>query len=530
MQRWNGWGDKNVEMDLPEQAQKLLLNAIGEGMIRDDYTVDELIQNVPRSRLSKHPLVSTDPKQRLIHAHGQSLSDWIGLRWGSLKRFPDGIAIPNTIDEVQDLLDFALKHKIIIIPYGGGTSVLGQLTVPESKKPVLTISLKHLNRLIDLDPYNRLATFEAGVKGPDLEAQLRARNFTMGHYPQSFEYSSLGGWIVTRACGQESTYYGRMDELFAGGELLTPKGPMKFPPFPASAAGPDLRHLLLGSEGRLGIITKAIVKISPLPERHDIYGLFFPSWESAVEAVRILAGTRLPFSMIRLSNPAETVTNLALAGHEKQIALLKHYLRLRDIPDREACMCLIGFIGSPRMVSAARREVTSIVNQHDCVFVGKTMGEAWKNNRFRAPYLRNTLWDMGYAVETVETSVTWSKVTTIMQEVEKAARDSLASIGEKVLSFTHLSSVYPTGSSVYTTFLFRLAETAEETLARWITLKEAASRAIIAAGGTISHQHGVGLDHKSYLESEKGSLGVSTLRDIFSHIDPNDRMNPTKLV
>ena len=530
MQRWNGWGDTNNHIDLSQQARELLRELSGEGTPREDYPLEKLINRVPRSRIPRHPLISTDPEERINHAHGQSLPDWIALRGGTLQRFPDGVALPNTLDDVQELLIFAFKHKIVVIPYGGGTSVLGHLDVPEVKRPVLSLSLKHLNRLIDLDSYSLLATFEAGIRGPDLEAQLRAREFTLGHYPQSFEYSSLGGWVVTRACGQESTYYGRMDELFQGGELLTPKGTMHFPPFPASAAGPDLRYILLGSEGRWGVLTKATVRISPLPERNDIHGVFFPSWENAVEAARILAASRLPLSMLRLSNPAETLTNLAMAGHEKQISLLKRYLQFRSIPEKEACMCLIGFTGSQRSVTTARRESFSIIRRNEGVSTGKAMGEVWKKNRFRTPYLRNTLWDMGYAIDTMETAVTWNKVSSTIQSIEKAVANGLALWNEKVHVFTHLSSIYPTGSSIYTTVVFRLAETPEETLARWKDLKEAASRAIVAAGGTISHQHGIGIDHKPYMEAEKGPIGMSTIRQIYSHIDPDERMNPTKSI
>jgi alkyldihydroxyacetonephosphate synthase len=530
MQRWNGWGDKNYYMDLPSKAHEFLRELLGRGESREDYPLEKFTDRVPDSRLPRHPLISTDPEERLDHAHGQSLPDWIALRGGMLERFPDGVAFPDTFDDVQEILNFAYKHKITIIPYGGGTSVLGHLNVPEGKRPVLSLSLKHLNRLIDLDPYSSLATFEAGIRGSDLEAQLRAKNFTLGHYPQSFEYSSLGGWVVTRACGQESTYYGRMDELFQGGELLTPKGVMEFPPFPASAAGPDLRHILLGSEGRLGVLTKATLRISPLPERNDIYGIFFPSWGNAVETIKMLAASHLSISMIRLSNEAETTTSLALAGHEKQISLLKRYLRLRSIPEKGACMCMIGFIGSHRLVNASRREAASIIRRNGGVSTGKAMGRAWKKDRFRVPYLRNTLWDIGYAVDTLETAVKWDKVTPIMQSIEKTLSNGLAQWNEKVHVFSHLSSVYPTGSSIYTTFVFRVAGTPHETLARWKILKDAASHAIVTAGGTISHQHGVGIDHKPYLEAEKGAIGVSTIKQICSHIDPEQHMNPTKLV
>lgn len=530
MQRWNGWGDDTVHVDLSIQGHNLLRELLGKGNVKADYPLEKFINRIPTSRLPHHPLISTNPKERLDHSHGQSLPDWISLRGGTLQHFPDGVAQPSTSEEVQELLDFSGKHNVVVIPFGGGTSVVGHLQVPEEDRPVLSLSLKRFNRLIDLSPTSLLATFESGVLGLDLETQLMERGFTFGHYPQSFEFSSLGGWVATRSSGQQSSHYGRIEQLYAGGELITPKGILSIPPFPASAAGPDLRHIVMGSEGRLGVLTKVIVRISHIPETDDVFGVFFPSWDHAKDAVQTLAGAGIPFSMIRLSNSAETMTNLALAGHGKQIALMRSFLRLRGIPEKGACMCLIGFIGTKRFVKTARRESFSILRQHKGVSVGKVMGEVWKKNRFRMPYLRNTLWDMGYTVDTLETAVTWNKVTTTMEEIEKAIKESMAPWNEKVHVFSHLSHVYSTGSSIYTTFMFRLSDTPEETLARWKTIKKAASQTIVKAGGTISHQHGVGVDHKPYLEAEKGPVGMSAIRQLCFHLDPEKRMNPSKLL
>ena len=530
MQIWNGWGDEAVQMSLPPAAMRLLRDRIGVGTAQEDFSLEKMIARVPDSSLPYHSLIITDAKERIVHSHGQSLPDWIALRKGALKHFPDGVALPATTEEVRTLLGFARKHDVIIIPYGGGTSVVGHLDVPEANRPVLSLSLERLNRMISIDPYSRLATFEAGVRGPDLEAQLRTYGFTLGHYPQSFEYSTLGGWVVTRSSGQQSSHYGRIENLFAGGEIHTPRGTIECPPFPASAAGPDLRQLVLGSEGRLGILVNAIVKVSPIPRRDDVLALFFPSWGDAVEAVRSLAMADIRYSMIRLSNPTETMTNLVLAGREKVVNLLRKYLRFRNISDNDGCMCLAGFIGSGKQIRAARRLALSILKKNRGVSMGKPIGEAWKKNRFRAPYLRNTLWDMGYAIDTVETAVTWDKVTATMEALEKAIAGGLDRWKEKVHVFSHLSHVYPTGSSIYTTFVFRVAEGAEEMLARWKALKASASLEIVRAGGTISHQHGVGLDHRSYLESEKGAVGMGILRQTFAHADPDNRMNPGKLV
>jgi alkyldihydroxyacetonephosphate synthase len=530
MQRWNGWGQENIKMDIPPRALKILHDLIGEGQILPDYPLAKFFSRMPQPRLTPHPLISFDARLRLDHAHGQSLPDWIGLRGGTLQRFPDGVARPANDTEIREVLKFCAARNIVVIPYGGGTSVVGHLAVPQSERPVLSLSLERFGRLIALEPDNRLAMFEAGIRGPQIEQQLNSRGFTLGHYPQSFEYSSLGGWVATRSSGQQSRRYGRIEDLFAGGDVLTPRGSIHLPPFPASAAGPDLRQIVLGSEGRLGVLTTAIVRISPLPESDHVYGVFFPSWEEGRQAARRLAGTDISFSMLRLSNPLETTINLALAGSERQISLLRRYLGLRGISDPGCCMCLIGFSGSRRMTTVARGAASSLIRQHKGIWVGRPMGRAWGKNRFRSAYLRNSLWDRGYAVDTLETSLTWDKVTPAMHSIENSIHKALQDNNQRGQVFSHLSHVYPSGSSIYTTVIFPLAKSPARTLVVWQRIKDAASRAVAAAGGTISHQHGVGRDHRQYLEFEKGALGISTLHEVFHHVDPDQRMNPGKLL
>jgi alkyldihydroxyacetonephosphate synthase len=517
-------------MELPQTALQLLESRLGPGNRREDYPLEKFVTRVPKTRMKDHELISTDPLERLNHAHGQSLPDWIGIRGGILKRFPDGVAYPGSADAVRALMHFAHERGVVVIPFGGGTSVVGHLTIPEEERPVLSLSLDRLCRLKWLDSESLLAGFETGVKGPELEANLRAHGLTLGHFPQSFEYSSLGGWVMTRSCGQQSMHYGRIEDLFAGGELVSPKGVFRFPAFPGSAAGPDLRHLVLGSEGRLGVLTEGILRVSPLPAKDVIYAGFFPSWDNGVEAVRLMARLRSPISMIRLSSPEETETNFSLAGMGKGVALLKRYLVLRGILSGDACMCLIGLTGTRRRVTAAKREILKLMRDQGGVFCGKAIGNRWKQNRFRAPYLRNSLWSLGYAVDTLETAVSWDKVSSSKKAIERALCEALKPRNERALVFTHLSHVYATGSSVYTTFLFRLASTPEESMERWLTLKSAASRAIVKAGGTITHQHGVGVDHRNYMEEEKGALGKRLLEELCAFVDPDRLMNPAKLV
>ncbi len=530
MRRWNGWGDEAVTIQLPPQALEMLYDTLGRGHRRENYPLEKFLTRIPKSRLPRQPLISIDPNLRLGHAHGQSLPDWIGLRWGTLNRFPDGVARPTTAGEIRELLEWARRRDIVVIPYGGGTSVVGHLEVPMSERPVLSLSLERYNQMIGIEPQSRLATFEAGIRGPQIEQELNARGFTLGHYPQSFEYSSLGGWVCTRSSGQQSQHYGRIEDIFAGGTLETLRGTLELPPFPASAAGPDLRQLVLGSEGRMGVLTSVITRISHLPQTDDVFGIFFPSWEQGRKALQGLAGAGVAFSVARLSNPMETRTNLALFGHSNQISWLKRYLGLRGVRGRNMCMCLLGFTGSRQMTAAAKRAAFSIIRAERGIIVGRPMARAWKKNRFRSAYLRNTLWDLGYAVDTLETATTWEKVTPTMNAIEKSIREAMSHINERVLVFSHLSHVYPTGSSIYTTILFRLAESPRETFDVWQGFKTAACRTIINNGGTISHQHGVGSDHREYITSEKGAVGTGVLENICDYLDPDGRMNPDKLI
>ncbi len=406
--------------------------------------------------------------------------------------------------------------------------MVGHLNVPGGERPVLNISLERMNRLLDLDETSLLARFGAGTPGPQVEAQLAQRGYMLGHFPQSYEYSTVGGWVVTRSSGQQSLRYGRIENLFAAGRLATPRGELQVGGFPASSAGPDLRECVLGSEGRIGLLSEATLRIRPLPEREDFHAVFFPTWELGVDAVRQMVQQDIPLSMLRLSNPVETETQLTLAGHDKTIALLKRYLRLRG-SGLQPVMLMIGFTGLNRDVLRSRREALAISKQCRGVHAGKTMGKAWSAKRYHGPYLRNALGNAGYAVDTAETAVNWPQVTATMNAIEAAARGALGGHNEKLHAFTHLSHVYRQGCSIYSTFVFRAAPGYEENHARWVKLKRAVSEAIVASGGTISHQHGVGVDHAPYLGMEKGPLGMDLIRAIAREFDPQGLLNPGKL-
>ena len=528
MRRWNGWGDETIDVPLGESALAFLSARIGAGTAPRDAAFDALCAALPAGRLPAHPLVDAGAATRLLHAAGQSLPDWLRLRYGRIGTAPDGVAFPESADDVRTLLRWAADVDAAVVPYGGGTSVAGHLDAVGAR-PTLCIDMRRMRALVSLDRDAQLAVFEAGVAGPDLEAQLRAHGYTLGHYPQSFEYSTLGGWVVTRSSGQQSLRYGRIEGLFAGGRMETPSGPLTIPTFPASAAGPDLRELVLGSEGRLGILAEAAVRIAPLPAYEAFHAVFFPDWDTAERAVRTVVQARLGLSMLRLSNAVETTTMLNLAGHGRQVALLEAWLKLRGAGAAK-CMLLVGASGERAQARAALAAALQIARRHGGVHAGRGLGERWRKNRFRNVYLRNAAWAHGYAIDTVETALDWPRVAPALRAVERAAHDALAGEGERVHAYTHLSHLYPQGASVYSTFVWRLAGDYDADLARWRGAKTAVSEAIVASGGTISHQHGVGRDHAPWLAHEKGELGMTALRALFREFDPDGRMNPGKLV
>jgi alkyldihydroxyacetonephosphate synthase len=529
VKRWNGWGSDKIEASLSSSAKAHLVEVIGPAQAGPTADFNDIVLRCPASRLPDHPLINKDPGLRLGYARGQSLPDWIALRYGTVGLFPDGVAKPADEEQVEELISFAQKNHIRLIPYGGGTSVVGHINPAKDGQPVLTASLERLRKMIQFDEGNWLAVFGAGVSGPHLEAQLRARGYTLGHFPQSFEFSTLGGWIATRSSGQQSLYYGRIEDLFAGGTVIAPAGKLELPPFPASAAGPDLRQIVLGSEGRIGIITRAIVRIKPLPEQEKFHAVFFSDWTQGLAAVREMIQARLPLSMLRLSDAIETSTTLILAGRDRVVRLLHRLLRARGL-GQEKCMLLFGVTGKSESVRETRQAALEVSRAFGGVHVGRMMGTEWNKSRFRSPYLRNTLWDCGYAVDTLETVFLWHDLPRAAEALLQRLRGGLSDIGERVLAFIHVSHVYATGASIYATYLFRLAETAEETLERWRRLKNAASQTILAHGGTISHQHGVGVDHLPYLAPEKGELGMHVLADLIRKFDPDGIMNPGKLV
>lgn len=527
MRRWNGWGDESIAYVLNEYTVEKLQQRLGSPRTLPQIDFATLSQRIPPSRIPipAHPLADLSPAVRLRYARGQSVPDLLALREGRLPYVPDAVAFPETNEHVQALLAWAQQQHFIIIPYGGGTSVVGHLTpTQQSQQAVLVISLEKMNTLLALEPTSLLAKFAAGISGAMLEKTLQAKGYTLGHFPQSFEYSTLGGWIATRSSGQQSLGYGRIEELFAGGRIETLAGTWELPTFPASSAGPDLREWVLGSEGKLGIITEATVRISALPQKEYFTAYMLPDWNHGLLAIRELTQAKIPLSMLRLSDAEETQINFML-NPKKALIWLRRYLRLRGMKDTQ-CLLLVGFSGTTYQVQQSHFQCDSIIRSYRGLKLGKSIGKSWRSKRFYQPYLRETLLNLGYVTDTLETAANWDRLPSLVHAVENALRKK----AEQIIVFTHISHCYAQGASAYTTYLFPVAENYPETILRWQDLKTAASDAIVKHGGTISHQHGVGRDHKPWLSQEKGTIGMQLLKSAFHTVDKQDQLNKGVLI
>lgn len=470
------------------------------------------------------PNVRTDRESRLAATGGLSYIDLMRRRDGQVAAVPDAVVLPGSPDEVAAVVRACGRLAVAVVPFGGGTSVVGGVAALRGDKlAVVAVDLTRLDRLVSVDPVSHLAVLQAGVRGPDAERLLAAHGFTLGHVPQSFERATIGGFAATRSAGQESSGYGRFDDVVAGLRVATPRGEWRLGVAPASAAGPDLRALVVGSEGAFGIVTEVTVRVRPAPTERRYAGYVFDGWERGVVAVRALAQHGGLATVTRLSDVDETEVAFASAGGLAERAL-RGYLLARRV--REPCLLVVGWAATSTGGLARARDATRrVLRGHRCVALGRAPGEAWLRGRFAGPRQRDALLDEGVLVETLETAAYWSGLGEVRDAVRSALRSALPA-GSVVLC--HLSHAYETGASLYFTVL--AARSADDPIGQWQRAKTAASQSIVAHHGTITHHHAVGVDHAPYLAAEVGELGVEVLRAVKRTVDPTNVLNPGKLV
>src|SRR4051812_11974880 len=364
--------------------------------------------------------VLVDGRARAEHSGGQSYADIIRRRRADASGAPDAVLLPADAAAVGRVLEICSQERVAVVPWGGGTSVVGGLeSLRGDCVALVALDLRRLDRLLEVDADSHTATFQPGIRTPAAEAALAEHGFTLGHVPQSFERASLGGYVVTRSAGQASSGYGRIDDLVVGLRLATPVGELVLPAMPGSAAGPDLRRLVLGSEGTLGVVTEVTLRVRPQPTRRRYEGWMVPTWAAGLGALRELARRRDHPDITRLSDPDETRISLSLSSSGGVTPrLLTAYLRRRGVAD--GCLVIVGFEGADDDVRHRRRVTRRVLKSAGAVSLGTRAGRSWEHGRFSGPRMRDSLLDAGVLVETLETAAKWSRLTAAYDAVRTA--------------------------------------------------------------------------------------------------------------
>jgi alkyldihydroxyacetonephosphate synthase len=516
---WGAWGSPRP---LPPEVRDLLGQFLG--LPHDPLPpvrADQVI--LPPSRLAGPALASLQQAagpdavhagraMRLLHTGGKSTTDLLRRRAGDASGAPDAVVTPASHEDVLAILAAAERHRIAVVPFGGGTSVSGGVEgLDGGLTAVIALDLRRMNELVATDPVSLTATMQAGLTGPAAERLLGEQGLMLGHLPQSFEHATIGGFAATRSAGLASAGYGRFDDMVVALQAATPRGTIEAGRAPRSAAGPDLRQLLLGSEGAFGVITEVTAAVRPLPQEVTGGAWRFAAFESGAAALRALAqaGPGL-VTIARLSDETETSVHALTSGHPAT-----------------GCLALTSVEGTRASVASRSGQAAAILNAHGGEPADPELVAGWRRSRFDAPYLRDALLEAGALAETLETAATWSRLPALRSAVGRALTTTLTDAGTPPVVMCHISHIYPAGASLYFTVAAAQAAGAE---AQWASAKRAASQAIVAAGGTITHHHAVGTDHRDYLTAEIGPLGVSVLRAVKSALDPAGIMNPGKLL
>jgi alkyldihydroxyacetonephosphate synthase len=536
--KWWGWGSEDRTVTLPEPALAQLRGVLGAEARRADPVALDQVQ-IGDSRIPQKVVeqftgvvgdgwVRSDRLTRVRHAAGKSYPDLVRMRSGQAEKAPDAIVHPATEDQVAAVLRLCGEHGIAVVPFGGGTSVVGGVEpVRGSFDSLIALDLERMTAVTAVDERSLTVELGPGLRGPQVESQLGKWDLTLGHFPQSFEFATLGGWVATRSAGQASTGYGKIEEMVVGVRCVTPSGEIESRPLPASAAGPQLRELLVGSEGVLGVITAATVKVRPRPVARRYEAWMFKGFSEGADAFRKLEQHEATPDVARLSDETETMLSMQVAGGRSLAQRAgRRYVKTRGFGG--GCLAILGFEGDRDHVLRRRSQVARILRSAGALSLGTRPGRAWEHGRYDGPYLRDALLDNSIMVETLETAGQWSDLMDLYAAVAGALRKSLESRGTPTLVMCHVSHLYPNGASLYFTF-FAAQEQGNE-LEQWRAAKSAACDAIVGVGGTITHHHAIGTDHAPWMTREVGELGVGLLHSAKQRLDPAGIMNPGKLL
>ncbi len=546
--KWWGWGHEDVTFDDSTKPElwPYLKRELGVDEIRwekpvafEDVTLPEQKNNEAflaaiRAGLGDGQVVD-DKKSRLVHAAGKSFRDLWLMRHGQVQFAPDCVVYPDTEEDVALVVRAAHEHGVVLVPFGGGSNIAGCL-VPSDRggRMVVSLDMCRMHRVLEVDRYSLTARIQPGVYGQHLEDQLAEHGVTLGHFPDSFLHSTLGGWVATRSAGMQSDIYGKIEDMVISLRMVTPSGTIITRTVPKSSNGIDIKHLCIGSEGILGVITEVVVQVHHKPEKEDWYGWLFPDFKSGLDAIHEChRGDCMP-TVTRLNDPKKTALSFAFkhpkTGIKDKIAkAFKWYIgNVKKINFNQCCLMVVKYEGTPQAFNRIKNRVTAIYKKHRGVCLGAEPGRSFAKVKFDFPHLRDYVMDRSIMADVSETATTWDNLRTLhesgLADVEQAIKDT----GVDAWVGCHLSHSYRTGASLYFTFGCLQREGRE--IEQYLYVKKAAEDAFMKNGGTLSHHHAVGTEHLPWVEEDLSPTGLKAVKALKAGLDPNDIMNPGKII
>lgn len=471
-----------------------------------------------------------DNENRLKYSLGKSYHDIIRFITSQNFSIPDFILFPESENDILRILTEAEKHNIKIVTFSGGSNVVGAFDT-EKKYPLCMLNMQRLNRLVDIDEISHTATFETGIFGPQIEKILNEKGFTLGHFPQSFEYSTLGGWLALRSAGQESGLYGKIEDIVLQLKIITPAGIFENADFPRHASGIDFHQLFIGSEGMLGIITEAKLRIRKLPKKYLWKICLFKNFETGANALKEIAQSGIHPAIARLSDTQETQLLSLMSNKKKNAAekiyqsIFKSYLKSKNLS--EPSILMMRFAVNNKSDETAANESQYIAKKFDAVSLPSSVAGNWETTRFSLPYLRDALIENRILIDTFETVTNWKNLIPLYQHIKNTLQKKSDSYLSGGILFCHISHIYETGASLYFTII--APQKHGEEIKQWNELKTVVSDAIVEKDGAISHHHGIGKDHKHWYLQQLNPNAKKLLQAIKNYLDPRQILNPGKL-
>lgn len=470
-------------------------------------------------------------EDRLKYAIARSYHDILKVFKNGIQFYPDFILFPESDEDVKHILSVCNENDIKLVTYSGGSNVTGATESTNVSGSIAILNMTRMNSLIELDEDSLTATFQAGIYGPEVENKLNAKGFTLGHFPQSFEYSTLGGWVATRSAGQESGLYGKIEDMVLGLNVLAPSGEINHEDYPKHASGIDFHSLFVGSEGTLGVITSAKMKISKIPQSYSWSVALFKDFESGSDAIKEMTQSGIHASITRLSDADETKMLSLMSSPEKSWikAKIKEIVKARLIKKgyTKPCILMMRFAIKHAMDTHQIAAAKTICKGNGAKMLPANVSSTWEEKRFALPYLRDTMLEHRLLIDTFETVTYWSNLDNLYQGVRKALTEKSDYFERKGLLFCHISHAYETGASLYFTLI--IPQEKDQELEQWQRYKKVVSDVVIELGGAISHHHGVGKDHQHWYLQKLPANGQKLLQAIKQDLDPKNILNPGKL-